>query len=58
MAEKENDPAATTQQFRAFAKGGGGAEARSKRMGPGLIIAVLAGLVVAMLVIAAVLMNA
>lgn len=58
MAEKENDPAATTQQFRAFAKGGGGAEAPSTRMSPALIVAVLAGLVVAMLVVAAVLMNA
>ena len=49
MARNEQDPAASTQQFRAFANSG-----ETARKGPntGLIVAVVAGVVVALAVIA------
>lgn len=56
MADK-NDPAATTQQFRAFAKRGDGTEAKSTRFTPSVIIGALAALVVVLLVFGILLMS-
>lgn len=57
MADRENDPAATTQQFRAFAKRGDGTEAKSSRMTPGVIVGSLGALAVVLLVFAVLLIN-
>jgi hypothetical protein len=50
MARNEQDPAASTQQFRAFAKGNN----EAVRQGPstGLIIGVVVGVIVVLAVIA------
>jgi hypothetical protein len=51
MARNEQDPAANTQQFRAFANRGG---ADAARRGPntGVIVALIAGVVIVVAVIA------
>jgi hypothetical protein len=51
MARNEQDPAASTQQFRAFASRGGG-EAAKKGPNTGLIIGLVIGVVVVVAVIA------
>ena len=49
MAQNEQDPAASTQQFRAFANRG---EAAKKSPNTGVIIGVVAGVIVVIAVIA------
>lgn len=49
MSKKEFDPAATTQQFRAFVKRGENAQEEGSRISPALIMGVL-GLVVIVLI--------
>jgi hypothetical protein len=51
MAKNEQDPAASTQQFRAFANSG---ESARQRSNTGLIIGVVVGVVVVLAVIAVV----
>jgi hypothetical protein len=49
MAQNEQDPAASTQQFRAFANRG---EAAQKKTNTGVIIGVVVGVIVVIAVIA------
>lgn len=51
MARNEQDPAASTQQFRAFANRGGG-EAAKQGPNTGLIVGLVIGVVVVVAVIA------
>lgn len=57
MSKKEFDPAATTQQFRAFVKRGEDTQSSGGRLNPLLIVGVAGVLLVALIILAVLLMG-